>query len=78
MNAENPSLIALNRSNNQVALIPGQTENQLIETHSASALSQVDVIFPIVHGTLGKTVPCRGCCAWQILPSWGPACWVPP
>ena len=25
INAENPSLIALNRSNNQVALIPGQT-----------------------------------------------------
>lgn len=60
INAENPSLIALNRSNNQVALIPGQTENQLIETHSASALSQVDVIFPIVHGTLGEDGSLQG------------------
>ena len=60
INAENPSLIALNRSNNQVALIPGQTENQVIETHSASALSQVDVIFPIVHGTLGEDGSLQG------------------
>lgn len=60
INAENPSLIALNRSNNQVALIPGQTENQLIETHSASALSQLDVIFPIVHGTLGEDGSLQG------------------
>ncbi|MGV8926151.1 MAG: D-alanine--D-alanine ligase [Ewingella sp.] len=60
INAENPSLIALNRSNNQVALIPGQTENQLIETGSASALSQLDVIFPIVHGTLGEDGSLQG------------------
>ncbi|MDN5681786.1 MAG: D-alanine--D-alanine ligase [Ewingella sp.] len=60
INAENPSMIALNKSNNQVALIPGQTENQLIETHSASALSQLDVIFPIVHGTLGEDGSLQG------------------
>jgi len=60
INAENPSLIALNKSNNQVALIPGQTENQLIETHSASALSQLDLIFPIVHGTLGEDGSLQG------------------
>jgi len=60
INAENPSLIALNRSNNQVALIPGQTENQLIDTGSASALSQLDVIFPIVHGTLGEDGSLQG------------------
>jgi len=60
INAENPSLIALNRSNNQVALIPGQTQHQLIETRSASALSQLDVIFPIVHGTLGEDGSLQG------------------
>jgi len=60
INAENPALIALNRSNNQVALIPGQTENQLIETGSARALSQLDVIFPIVHGTLGEDGSLQG------------------
>ncbi|WJV54641.1 D-alanine--D-alanine ligase [Prodigiosinella aquatilis] len=60
LNAENPALIALNRSNQNVALIPGQTHHQLIETHSANALSQLDVIFPIVHGTLGEDGSLQG------------------
>ncbi|HAU97906.1 MAG TPA: D-alanine--D-alanine ligase A, partial [Serratia marcescens] len=54
LNAENPALIALNRSNKNVALIPGQEKQQLIEAGSAGALGQLDVIFPIVHGTLGE------------------------
>ena len=59
LNAENPALIALNRSNKNVALIPGQEKQQLIEAGSAGALGQLDVIFPIVHGTLGRTARCR-------------------
>ncbi|WP_114195403.1 D-alanine--D-alanine ligase [Edaphovirga cremea] len=60
LNAEDPTLIALNRSNQNVALIPGQTQHQLIESHSASALTQLDVIFPIVHGTLGEDGSLQG------------------
>lgn len=37
LNAENPALIALNRSNKNVALIPGQEKQQLIEAGSAGA-----------------------------------------
>lgn len=60
INAENPSLIALNRSNQQVALVPGLEKNQLIDTQNAHALSQLDVIFPIVHGTLGEDGSLQG------------------
>lgn len=60
LNAENPALIALNRSNKSVALIPGQTQQQLIESQSAHALTQLDVIFPIVHGTLGEDGSLQG------------------
>lgn len=60
INAENPSLIALNRSNHQVALIPGLEKNQLIDTQNANAMSQLDVIFPIVHGTLGEDGSLQG------------------
>ncbi|QIZ52390.1 D-alanine--D-alanine ligase [Dickeya zeae] len=60
LNADNPALIALNRSSQNVALIPGQTHHQLIDTASASALSQIDVIFPIVHGTLGEDGSLQG------------------
>ena len=45
LNAENPALIALNRSNKNVALI-GREKQQLIEAGSAGALGQLDVIFP--------------------------------
>jgi len=60
INAENPALIALNRSNQQVALIPGQEHDQLIDTSNAAALSQLDVVFPIVHGTLGEDGSLQG------------------
>lgn len=60
LNANNPALIALNRSEKNVALVPGQTEHQLIETSSAEQLSQIDVIFPIVHGTLGEDGSLQG------------------
>ncbi|MGX8941400.1 D-alanine--D-alanine ligase [Symbiopectobacterium sp. Eva_TO] len=56
LNAENPALIALNRSNKSVALIPGQ----VIESQSAHALTQLDVIFPIVHGKLGEDGSLQG------------------
>ncbi|MCW2478612.1 D-alanine--D-alanine ligase [Candidatus Symbiopectobacterium sp. NZEC135] len=60
LNAENPALIALNRSNKSVALIPGQTQQQVIESQNAHALTQLDVIFPIVHGTLGEDGSLQG------------------
>ncbi|AIR60974.1 D-alanine--D-alanine ligase [Cedecea neteri] len=60
LNANNPALIALNRSEKNVALVPGQTEHQLIETSTAEQLSQIDVIFPIVHGTLGEDGSLQG------------------
>lgn len=60
LNAENPALIALNHSNKSVALIPGQTQQQVIESQNAHALTQLDVIFPIVHGTLGEDGSLQG------------------
>ena len=53
-NANDPAHIALNHSGSNVALIPGQSYQQLIEADNAHPLSQIDVIFPIVHGTLGE------------------------
>ncbi|CAD5198727.1 D-alanine--D-alanine ligase [Pseudomonas sp. FEN] len=54
INAENPALIALNRSNRELAVVPGKSSQQLVDTHNQALLEQVDVIFPIVHGTLGE------------------------
>ena len=60
LNAENPALIALNHSNKNVALIPGSEKHQLIEADGATALGQLDVVFPIVHGTLGEDGSLQG------------------
>ncbi|WP_130831930.1 D-alanine--D-alanine ligase [[Erwinia] mediterraneensis] len=68
LNAENPALIALNRSGRSVALIPGEAQQQLIESGNAQPLSQVDVIFPIVHGTLGEDGSLQGMLRMANLP----------
>ena len=76
LHAEDPALIALNRSNVEVALVPGKQERQLVGAGGAPALGQIDVIFPIVHGTLGETARCRACCAWPICLSSARTCWA--
>ncbi|MFA7945692.1 D-alanine--D-alanine ligase [Pseudomonas brenneri] len=54
LNQENPALIALNQSNRELAVVPGKASRQLVETSGQGLLEHVDVIFPIVHGTLGE------------------------
>ncbi|GAA0361506.1 D-alanine--D-alanine ligase [Bacillus horti] len=60
LNAENPKLIQLNRSNEGIALVPGEDQNQLLNTTQAKSLSQVDVVFPILHGPLGEDGTIQG------------------
>ncbi|PKC36972.1 D-alanine--D-alanine ligase [Pantoea ananatis 15320] len=68
LNAENPSLIALNRTAKQVALIPGDPQNQIIDRKDAHPLSQLDVIFPVVHGTQGEDGSLQGLLRMASLP----------
>lgn len=60
LNADNPALIELNKSNQGVALIPGKEDRQLVGTANQSVLDQLDVVFPIVHGTLGEDGSLQG------------------
>ncbi|MFB6421721.1 MAG: D-alanine--D-alanine ligase [Candidatus Malihini olakiniferum] len=59
-NDENPAFIALNRSNKNVAMISGKIYKQIIESQNTYALTQLDVIFPISHGTLGEDGSLQG------------------
>jgi len=68
LNAENPALIALNPAAEAVALVPGQSQQQIITRHDAHPLSQIDVIFPIVHGTLGEDGSLQGLLRMASLP----------
>ncbi|WP_430788881.1 D-alanine--D-alanine ligase [Virgibacillus flavescens] len=60
INEENPKLIQLNKSNENVAIVPGETNHQLINVSKEMNIDQLDVIFPIVHGTLGEDGSMQG------------------
>ncbi|GGP09622.1 D-alanine--D-alanine ligase [Oceanobacillus neutriphilus] len=60
INEEDPSLIALNKTGKGIAIVPGAEENQIIQTGSDISMDQLDVIFPIVHGTLGEDGSLQG------------------
>lgn len=68
LNQENPKLIALNHSNRELALVPGKAQGQWVETANRQALEQIDVIFPIVHGTLGEDGSLQGLLRMADLP----------
>ena len=60
LNANNPSNIALNPSKTEVEQEVGKQQNQWIDAGNAAPISAVDVIFPIVHGTLGEDGSLQG------------------
>ena len=68
LHAEDPARIALNPSGNAVAVHPGVARQQLVPTDPATALEQIDVVFPIVHGTLGEDGSLQGLLRMANLP----------
>ena len=71
-NADDPKHIELNKSNKSVAIIPGSNDHQFIQTETAEVLQQLDVVFPIVHGTLGEDGSLQGMLRMANLPYVGP------
>ncbi|HEY4600922.1 MAG TPA: D-alanine--D-alanine ligase [Cerasibacillus sp.] len=71
-NADDPKHIELNESNQSVAIIPGSSDHQFIQTETAEVLQQLDVVFPIVHGTLGEDGSLQGMLRVANLPYVGP------
>lgn len=60
LHAENPKLISMNNSNKHIALQPGETSNQLIDTTGKVSLGDVDVVFPVMHGTYSEDGTIQG------------------
>ncbi|EDH9566469.1 D-alanine--D-alanine ligase A, partial [Salmonella enterica subsp. enterica serovar Tennessee] len=59
-NADDPAHIALRPSAISLAQVPGKHQHQLINAQNGQPLPTVDVIFPIVHGTLGEDGSLQG------------------
>jgi D-alanine-D-alanine ligase len=68
LNADDPARIAFNRSGRSLALIPGVEAQQLRPLQQTQALEQIDVVFPIVHGTLGEDGSLQGLLRMANLP----------
>lgn len=62
LQAKNPRLIALNKSNEPMTLVPYKTEKSLVALSSRSTISaqNFDVILPILHGTNGEDGTIQG------------------
>lgn len=62
LEANNPRLIALNKSKDTVALLPYSADQQLIPVNSSKNLNtkNFDVIIPILHGTFGEDGTMQG------------------
>lgn len=62
LNAENPKLIKLNKSNKTVVLVPGKERRQLVSINpqASSGNTKVDVVFPVLHGTFGEDGTMQG------------------
>lgn len=63
LHGNDPAQIALAPNTTELALVPGRAEQQLTDIGhgtAAAALGQIDVVFPIVHGTLGEDGALQG------------------
>ncbi|WP_110685618.1 D-alanine--D-alanine ligase [Salinicola aestuarinus] len=68
VDADDPRHIALAPSPGSLALVPGREHEQLVALDTPDTLGQFDVIFPIVHGTLGEDGSLQGLLRMANLP----------
>lgn len=60
LNANDPKLIKLSKTSENIALVPGDREDQLISLSKLTPMQPVDVVFPIIHGTYGEDGTIQG------------------
>ena len=60
LNAENPKLVKLNKTNDHVALVQRDRNEQLMNISRNQSLGRVDVAFPVLHGPFGEDGTIQG------------------
>ncbi|MFZ5515189.1 MAG: D-alanine--D-alanine ligase [Candidatus Zhuqueibacterota bacterium] len=58
--ADNPKLIKLFDSADNLALVPGEKSNQVIRLKEQQSIGRIDVVFPILHGPFGEDGTIQG------------------
>ena len=72
LNADNPKLIQLASSENEVALTPTGKSSQLVNLSKNTSISGIDVIFPVLHGPYGEDGTIQGLSKLANIPCVGP------
>jgi D-alanine-D-alanine ligase len=60
LNASNPKTIELSSAGQSVALMPSHNKGEIIQTSGESSISQIDVLFPVLHGPYGEDGSIQG------------------
>lgn len=60
LHEESPKLIQLARSPDELALVPGESAGQLISRANEISIGDIDVVFPVLHGTYGEDGTIQG------------------
>lgn len=72
MHSENPKLIRLHGSVEKVAVVPRDTEKQLVSLSGKALSAPLDVVFPILHGPYGEDGTVQGLLKLAGIPFVGP------
>lgn len=72
LNAENPKLIKLNKANGYLSLTPGHAGAELIALSEPNRRPQIDVVFPVLHGSYGEDGTIQGLLKLMDIPFVGP------
>lgn len=60
LNSNNPKSIALDKTDKEVVLVPGNANQQLLCVSDKSESRSVDVVFPVLHGAYGEDGTVQG------------------
>lgn len=60
LNEQDPKAIELKKAETKIAVLPGEKQGQIYNYQTKQPLPQIDVIFPIIHGTLGEDGSIQG------------------
>jgi D-alanine-D-alanine ligase len=60
LHAENPKLISLAKSSENLALIPGEETGQMLSVAKSASIGKIDVVFPVLHGPFGEDGTVQG------------------
>ena len=66
LNTSDPSKISISKHSNPILLSQNNNERTIVSTRTNQTIAQIDVIFPVLHGTYGEDGSIQGLAKLQI------------